>query len=254
MKGPNTKESGSFYGKRGNELERSLVELFNNQKNLSKLKEEKMKTGSIFNLILKRLLKDNNISLKDVSNLLATNSIPQLKNRGHAKTDICVTIKTKSEEQFLETISIKNSTKPKVSCHDYPAKDFIRVLKCKSTRLAYYLGLFQQFPSYRGFESNLEEGYSTEEFVRLLSEKSKIFTEWALKGMHDTHNLTSPDIQISKYLLLVGSEKMAFYSMDEYIEIITTRDKSRFGVPFSWTYPSKQRGKRIQLKVPIFFE
>ena len=254
MKGPNTKESGSFYGKRGNELERTLVQLFNNEKSLSELKKGKLKEGNIFTLILERLLTDNNISLKNITTIFATNTIPQLKNRGHAKTDIYITITTKSEKQITETISIKNSTKSKVSCHDYPAKDFIRVLKCESTRLADYLNLFQQFPSYRGFESNLKVGYSTEEFVKLLSKKSKIFTEWALTGKHDSHNLTDPQIQISKYLLLVGNEKIAFYLIDEYIEIISERDKNKFGVPFSWTYPSKQRGKRIQLKLPIFFK
>ncbi|MFT6321217.1 MAG: hypothetical protein ACJAT4_002146 [Granulosicoccus sp.] len=39
--------------------------------------------------------------------------------------------------------------------------------------------------------------------------------------------------------------------MEEYISMLNRSKKGKFGVPFSWTYPSKQEGKRIQLKLPI---
>ena len=74
--------------------------------------------------------------------------------------------------------------------------------------------------------------------------------------MHDTENLVDPKLQISNYLLIWDdkSGKIAFYAMDVYINMISNQKKGRLGVPFSWTYPSKRRGKRIQLKVPILFE
>ena len=254
MDGPNTKESGSYYGKRGNEFERFLVKILEDEGKLQSLKKGQLPQEDIYSQIIKRLAKDNGIQVKKIVRLSATNSIPQLGNRGHPKTDICITIKTTSKKIYTETLSLKSTGKKRVSCHDYPAADFIRVLQCESTRLADYLILFQKFPSYRGWEANLADGYSIEEFVELLSTKSPILTEWALKGMHDPQNLVDPDLQISNYLLIRGTNKTAFYSMDEYISIITERTKERFGIPFSWTYPSKQRGKRIQLKVPIFFE
>jgi len=254
MNGPNTKESGSFYGKRGNEFERFLVKLLNDEDKLLALKNGKLAQEGLFSQIIKRLSKDKKVQFKKITEIFATNTVPQLANRGNPKTDICITIKTSSKKNYTETLSLKNTGKSRVSCHDYPAVDFIRVLQCEGTRLADYLILFQKFPSYKGWEANLAEGYSIEEFVQLLLPKSSILTEWALKGMHDPQNLVDANLQISNYLLIRGTDKIAFYSMNEYIAIITERVKSRFGVPFSWTYPSKQRGKRIQLKVPIFFE
>jgi len=253
MNGPNTPKSGSFYGKRGNDFERYLVKELNDKTNLDKLKKNKLTTENVYRIILHRVSKDNKIKIKNITNIAATNSLPQLINRGHPKTDIYISLETSTKKTYIETFSLKNTNKNRVSCHDYPAKDFIRVLKCEQTRLADYLNLFQQFPTYRSFEANLEEGYSSEEFTELLTKKSNILTEWALKGRHDK-NLVNPILRISKYLLISGTNKLVFYSMDEYISIIRKRTKHRFGVPFSWTYPSKQRGKRIQLKLPIFFE
>lgn len=252
MTGPNTPESGSFYGKRGNEFERYLVKELNDKANLGKFKKKKLTSENVYQIILDRISKDNKIQIKNIVNISATNSLPQLVNRGHPKTDIYITLET-SKQTYIETFSLKKTDKKRVSCHDYPAKDFIRILKCEQTKLADYLNLFQKFPTYRSFEANLKAGYSMEEFTELLTKQSRFLTEWILKGMHD-QNLVNPSIQVSKYLLIANSSKVAFYSMDEYISIIRNKTKERFGIPFSWTYPSKQRGKRIQLKLPIFFE
>jgi len=260
MDSQNVSEKGSFYGKRGNQFERDLVETLNKDQNLVALKQGTLDEDNIYEfiykLIVEKLIKNNKIKLENIVNISATNSIPKLLNNGNPKTDIALTIELSSGKSSIDTISLKATNQKVVSCHEYPAIDFIRVLDCKKTRLAEYLSLFQQFPSYKGLQNNLKEGYSINEFSQLLLKKSARLSEWALRGMHDKKNLVEPKLQISNYLLIWNnkSEKIGFYSMAKYIKLISEQKPGKLGVPFSWTYPSKRRGKRIQLKVPILFQ
>lgn len=247
-------KQGSIYGKRGNKLEHSLVEELSSSENLLNYKKD-LPLNDIYSLIVNRILLDCKLNKEDITLISATNKVPSLRSGGNPKTDILLKIKTTSGKEFIETLSIKNTQKPKVSCHDYSVVDFIRVLKCENTKLAAYLSHFQKHPSYRDFEKHLSDGDSIKEFVELLREKEIVFNEWVLMGKHDIYNLTEPEIQVSKYLFIHYEKKSAFYSFTEYISLLKTkRTNEKFGVPFSWTYPSKQRDKRIQLKVAIFFE
>ncbi len=256
MESQSVNERGSFYGKRGNQFERDLVEMLNRDDNLMKLRAETLEKGSFYKIILDKLLEENQLQASEIISVSATNVVPKLGNNGNPKTDIILGLKTQSSENYIETISLKTTNQKVVSCHEYPAIDFIRVLDCDNTRLADYLSLFQAYPSYKAVEQNFKTGYSMVEFSELLLAKSLILSEWALRGMHDKDNLVEPKLQISNYLLIWDdkSEKVAFYTMDIYIKMISDQKSGRLGVPFSWTYPSKRRGKRIQLKVPILFK
>jgi len=260
MDSQNVSEKGSFYGKRGNQFERDLVETLNKKQNLIALKKGTLDEDNIYEfiykLILETLIQVNKLKLKNIANVSSTNSIPRLVNNGNSKTDIALTITMSSNKFYLETISLKATNQKVVSCHEYTATDFIRVLNCQATKLAEYLSLFQQFPSYKGLQNNLKEDYSITEFSQLLLKKSRRLSEWALRGMHDKKNLVDPKLQISNYLLIWNNKtaQISFYPMDKYIRLISKQKPGKLGVPFSWTYPSKRRGKRIQLKVPIVFE
>lgn len=49
-----------------------------------------------------------------------------------------------------------------------------------------------------------------------------------------------------------NDETTSFHTIDEYIQLLNTNNvKGHFGTLFSWTYPSKKRGKSIQLKCQI---
>jgi hypothetical protein len=245
------KEKGSFYGKRGNDYVLELVKKFSIHNNLNKYKNKNLDSTDEYKIILEKLLYDNKVLISDVVKVSATNSIPLLMNGGNPKTDILIKIDLANDLNLDITISVKNTNSTRVSCHDYKAKDYIRVLKSKDTRLDYYFNLFQSFPSLKAFKENLSKGYSSEEFEELLLNKSEIFNKWVLKGEYDIENLTTPELQISKYLLINKNGNLAFHLYDDYIKLISLNSKKIFGVPFSWTYPSKQRGKRIQLKMPV---
>ena len=245
-------ERGSYYGKRGNSYERNLVSVLSEAKNLELVKNGKTSIDNAYSMIINKITKDYNISIRDIIRIRATNSVPLLKNGGTPKTDIIVTIELNDNSEIIETLSIKNTNTTRVSCHDYTAHDYIRVLQCDNTRLADYLNYFQQTPSIKDFLAVLPHGFSEGEFTKLLVEKNEVFKSWVLRGAHDASNLTVPQFQVSNYLLLKKGDDIAFYSMTEYIKMISEKSSLVFGMPFSWTYPSKQRGRRIQLKVPVF--
>jgi len=217
-------------------------------------KNGQLDSSHVYHQIISKILKDKQIEIDEVIKIKATNSVPLLKNGGNPKTDLILYFETSSDLNFLETISLKNTTKDRVSCHDYTALAFINVLQCTNTKLAKYLTIFQNHPTYTAFNANLSKDFSEDEFSALLKEKQLIFSQWALRGMHDYKNLTRPTVQVSNYLLISNGKKSIFYNMEDYIVKILKNTKLKFGVPFSWTYPSKQRGKRIQLKVPIYFD
>ena len=161
-------------------------------------------------------------------------------------------VKVETNAYYLsETVSIKNTSQKSVSCHDYRAEDFIRVLEISDTKLADYFHFYQQFGSHKSFDEGLPQDFSVEEFEQLLKPYAERLVEWALTGKHDVQRLIEPETQTSNYILINKPEAHRFTDYDSYIEDMNRKSKRVYGVPLGWTYPSKKRGERIQLKMPV---
>jgi hypothetical protein len=245
-KATNLKEAGSYYGKMGNKLEREISETVKIPKFISELEQNKKPQ---FYEILEFITKKHNIKYDDILKINSSNSIPLLLSGGSPKTDIWIELEC-IDTKIFETFSIKNSSKRSVSVHDYSADRFINVMKC-NTHLEYYFNHFQAHPTYSDFEKNLDKGKSEEEFENLVKPKRSILSEWALLGKYDVKNLNYPKLQISNNLILNTKGELLIYDSLEYLEYLYLNEKTKYGIPYSWTYPSKQRKKRIQLKLPI---
>ncbi|KJG59361.1 hypothetical protein UA38_03355 [Photobacterium kishitanii] len=244
-------KNGSYYGIRGNAFEKEVVDELNNIDNLKKFRSGTDDCSYYYSLIINKLCSDNNINHNDVISINSSNTVFKLRSGGNAKTDIIIKIKT-IDKEIVETISVKNTTQNRVSCHDYKIKDFIRVLKIENTKLASYLELYQEKGSHQEFVDNMPKEWSVSEFEKLLEPLKNKLLEWALTGKHDNDNLIDPQLQISNYLLINKSGEGRFIDFSSYIDTLYTSGvKLSYGLPLSWTYPSKQRGKRIQLKLPI---
>lgn len=243
-------KDGSYFGKRGNQFEKEIVALLNRSELLSEFIKQSRSSNNTFNSIINKICIADKIDKKSIIKIKATNTVLKLASGGNAKTDIILKIHT-LEDEYIETISVKNTTQSKVSCHDYTYRDFVRVLNCENSMLETYLSLFQQHGSHKALEENLPAGASLEEFTDLLSDEARKLTEWALTGAHDNLNIINSETQISKYILISKNNKISFNDMNSYIDMIFATTKLSYGVPFSWTYPSKNRGKRIQLKMPV---
>ena len=242
-------KNGSYFGIKGNTFEKEVVAVLNNYENLQQLKMD-LCTDPIYLLVMNQIACDYGVPINNIISVSATNTVLKLNSGGNAKTDIIVTIKTVFDE-IIETISVKNTTQTRVSCHDYRADDFIRVLNIANTRLAEYFLYYQKFGSHKGFVDGLPNGYSFYEFIGLLEPYQAILVEWALTGKHDHQNLINPQLQTSNYLLINKTGQLRFTRFDSYIPEIYQRSTLVYGIPLSWTYPSKQRGSRIQFKLPI---
>jgi len=243
-------KDGSYYGLRGNAFEKEVVAELNDRKLLQQLIGNGVSESIIFNNIIEKLCLDNSISFKELFSINATNTVLKLKNGGNAKTDIVVTLQAITQE-VIETISVKNTTQSRVSCHDYKSDDFIRVLNLEGSSLADYLIIYQQSGSHDSFIKNLPEDKNLEDFIQQLEPYKNTLLEWALTGQHDHQNLIIPKQQVSKYLLINKLGEIKFIDFSSYIPELYDKAKLLYGLPLSWTYPSKQRGARIQLKLPI---
>ena len=243
------KEKGSYYGVRGNQFELIVTDELSNKKNLRLIKESN--ASEIYSIIIGKILYDHQVKIQHVISINATNTIPKLNSGGSPKTDVAIIIESVSHPRITETISIKNSGQRLVTCHDYKAQDFVRVLQCEHSGLSQYLELFQKHPKLGQFEKQLPNTMSVNDFAKLIRLKRDLLVEWVLTGKHDKQNLVKPEIQISNYLLIKHINNIKFFSMNEYIDILNDHPERNFGSPFSWTYPSKQEGNRIQLKLPI---
>lgn len=242
-------KDGSYYGKAGNELEREVVKILNNTEHLEQYKNNKCEEV-LFNSVIDQLCSQG-LNKESIISIASTNTVKKLAKGGNAKTDVIIEILTNDGKQFIETISIKKSKENVVSCHDYKYDDFVRVLNIENTKLAEYFKLFQAYPTYGSFEENLPHGYSFIDFEEELVPYREKFAQWVLTGEHDDLNLVDPTTQISKYLLIVTNNKVFCSDFINYIDTIFTKAYKKFGLPFRWTFPSGERGNRIQLKMPI---
>lgn len=193
------------------------------------------------------------ISTSDIISVEASNAIPLLKSGGKAKTDVLISISSKNGHNSSLTVSLKNTSKDRVTCHDYPYKKFSEVLGCENSVYDEYFRKFQELKSYERFEQYFGKT-GVDDFSNFLQLNFQKLAEWVLMGKHDTENVVAPELQISNYIMIRKNGKILFTSTSDYISQLASLSSTKsfaFGVPFYWTYPSKQGGKRIQLKIPI---
>jgi hypothetical protein len=242
--------SGSNFGKKGNKFEKDVVDLLNSLEQLELYQQGSSFVDPIYSSIIKKLMFDYDLDGELPTVVQATNTIKKLSNGSNAKTDVIVRVETNAY-YLSETVSIKNTSQKSVSCHDYRAEDFIRVLEISDTKLAEYFHFYQHFGSHKSFDEGLPYDYSVEEFEQLLKPYAERLVEWALTGKHDVQRLIEPETQTSNYILINKPEEHRFTDFDSYIKDIKRESKKVYGVPLGWTYPSKKRGERIQLKMPV---
>lgn len=229
-------------------LEKQIVSVLNDKDNLTHLKTDTC-NNPYFIRIVKKVLEKNQLETTNLLSISATDTVPFLKSGGHAKTDVIINLKHLDGE-LQETLSIKNTSKNSVSCHEYGYKDFVRVLECADTKLATYLELFHDSGSWSEMEARCPPEYSIEDFSNELKPKSNTLTQWALTGAHDRNNYVDSSLQISTMVFIQKKDTLFCDTWDAYIDVLSLK-QYKLPVPFTWTYPSKRRGQKIQLKMPI---
>jgi len=233
----------------GNNAETSIVNLLNDSKNselwnnYENTKQTiKSSTYTMYKLIFE------NLNLKEGSDkilkVIATNNIPLLSNRGKPKTDVFVIIKTDTQNLTMN-ISIKNTSKKTVTVHEGSVSDLICALKLsKQDLLVQSLIDFEKV----GSKKNLIAQYCCSD--KILEKELKLYNrelvEFFIFGLNSP--LVNNKIQIADTIIFTN--KFAVWNRNKYVDYYVNKykNKGQFGTPFKWTYPSKKRGQKIQIK------
>ncbi len=233
----------------GNDAETSIVALLMDEKNknlwndYARLKQTvKSSTYHIYKIILEKLgLSESN---NRIIRIIATDKIPLLSNRGKPKTDVNVKIETDTYE-IVSNISVKNSSKKTVTIHEGSVSDIIKALKLPTTDpLTQALKDFEEVGSKRNLF--LRYPHSDKVLEEELKKYNKELIGLFIFGLNSP--LINNPLQVAD--LIIFTNNLAAWNQDEYIQYYNDsyNSKGQFGTPFKWTYPSKKRGQKIQIK------
>ena len=90
------------------------------------------------------------------------------------------------------------------------------------------------------------------EYRVMASLKLKNLEDPYFSYIRDRYEMVLVDIQKVDYVVTLQTTTNTFsvHSLEDYYDLISSHS-GMFGTPFHWTYASKQKGKSIQLKVPV---
>ena len=245
----NLSEKGRLLDAYGRAFERIVANSMSSERNLMKWKgKAKTETGrdyDVFKIIVEhlKLVPDDVKSISATSDHMDIGSLP---SGGYPKTDIIITAHYNDGSYNNYTVSCKRSDRDIVTVHQYTADAFSRTLNPEDEELRKLLYDFQ----IAGSRSGLGEEKSLLLERALAPYRTKLFL-WVMGGIDGEGN---PDTQWAEHILILNgrTNKLKMHSVYEYYNyLIKAGANGMFGTPFSWTYPSKQRGKYIQLKCKI---
>lgn len=242
-------EKGKIKNIQGRNFEDFVAEILSDKDNFKKWQnDDKTLTGMNYPLFFS-IVDSLSLHKNQVENIEATTdkkSIGKLPSGGIPKTDIILYIRFKDGSCRILTVSCKRSSAKSVSIHEYSADSFAETIDDTNQRLRLLLNLFQRNPSLKSFGTKNEQ-----ELTMILKPYCEKLAKWALAGVYGSGD---PIKQWVTHLLTYDNNdgSITFRSIDDYIGLLKSLNVTgNFGTYFSWTYPSKKKGKSIQLKCKI---
>lgn len=241
--------SGQIKDLQGRNFESLVATTLANKDNLQKWKtNNKVSTGMHYN-IFETIVSYLNLDSSIVERIDATSDgkiIGKLPTGGNPKTDVIMDIIFEDGTKSRTTISCKRSSDNKVSVHEYSAESFTNILDSNNSNLKLLLENFQATPSLSGFGETNSKALTIE-----LAPYSDKLSQWVLAGIHGYGDKTK---HWASHILTYDNNDstVSFHDINTYIKLLKEKGSSgHFGTLFTWTYPSKKRGKSIQLKCKI---
>lgn len=230
----------------GRNLEMLFCTILNDRENLKRYNGSETETGYMYD-VFRRVMRKIGVAPKSLTRVDASTNIPQLPNGGKPKTDVEATIELSSGEVLRPTFSLKNTSNKTVTVHEYTADAFADTLDPANAELRRLLNAFQRVGNKRDMDPADREDLAEE-----LSPYLAKLNRWVFAGEGPEGTLP---IQIAQYIVVRNKNtgKISIHTIDEYLikQTAEINGANWFGTIFSWTYPSKRRGKRIQLKARI---
>lgn len=243
------KNSGQIKDIQGNAFESRIADILSFPRNLEKWKTDSNIIEGMHFDIFKNIVECFGLDKANTASITATSDkkeIGKLPSGGNPKTDVLVSVNTYDGQIVHYTISCKRSSDKSVSVHQYDADTFSDVLDKDNESLRRLLRYFQSVGTLRDFGNENQS-----ELTKELSPHVEKLSMWALGGQGGDGN---PDIQNADYILTYDNNSGAssIQSTEKYVHhLLESGVTGNFGTPFSWTYPSKRKGKDIQLKCKI---
>ena len=239
-------ESGASHDLQGRRLETLFAKILADVENLQRYNGSATETGYMYDAYL-RVMKKLGVSSGELCDVETTTDIPALPSGGNPKTDIAAKIKLRDGSIIVATFSLKNTSHKSVSVHEYSADDFADVLDPENNELRRLLNVFQATGNKRDMDDADVQALTDE-----LSPYLRKLNRWVFSGEGAPG---VDELQIAQYMIVrdKNTGKLSIHSVDEYItkQEAEIDGSNWFGTIFSWTYPSKKRGKKIQLKAHI---
>jgi hypothetical protein len=243
------KNKGQIKDIQGNNFENRIAAILSFPKNLEKWKSaDKTIEGMHFDVFRNivecfGLDKDNTVEINATCDKKVIGHLP---SGGNPKTDVLVWVKFWDGRTHNYTISCKRSSEKSVSVHQYNADKFADVLDKDNEHLRTLLKKFQECGNVRDFGEE-----NNNELTKILKPYVEKLSLWALGGQGGDGN---PETQNAEFILTYDNTdgSSSIQSVENYCHhLIESGIMGQFGTPFSWTYPSKRKGKDIQLKCKI---
>ncbi len=239
-------ESGASHDLQGRRLETLFAKILADPENLRRYNGSATELGYMYDVFY-RVMKKLGIRAGQLYDIETTTEIPSLPSGGNPKTDIAATIELSDGSLMVSTFSLKNTSHKSVSVHEYSADQFADVLDPDNDELRRLLNVFQATGNKRDMDIADIQALTDE-----LSPYLKKLNRWVFSG--EGAPGVKP-IQIAQYMVVrdKNTGKISIHTVDEYCtkQEAEIDGSNWFGTIFSWTYPSKKRGDKIQLKARI---
>lgn len=265
----------------GNISELSISNSFNNDKNIKKWNspENQVLKSNDFYILSSFMIQSNinkkidysvafNNNKKDKDHYLKeldiVTDINGKKNFGKPKTDVLVHLKLQQEKKETSIrFSIKHpkKIKGKTTVHEGSVQNLLSDLKNTVPQNSKFKNpeLFQKLSSalleFQEVGSAKNMTISNKQF---LEKNLSDLNEWLINYfMFGINNSKLNKNQVANYLAIVdpNNGEILFTSSNnevkKLIDYCKNHSRLAFGTPFSWTYPSKKRGTKIQIKAPL---
>lgn len=230
----------------GEETEERIMRSLNNEDNIelwNGLLDSNLLPKSVDYELFEEILSTYGIDNNDevITSLYATTDIPLLEGRGQPKTDVHCEVNT-NKNLFNINISVKQTSAKKVTVHEGFMKDILDLLELDmDSNLGIALLRLQEC----GGKLKLKDKY-LESYTLLESELYK-YNEKLIKFFIFGIGSEQNNIQIAN--MLVYNKTFKAMTVNETVNHMS-KYSGQFGTPFSFTYPSGSRGKKIQVKAP----
>ncbi len=181
------------------------------------------------------------------------------KSHGKPKTDVLISVINEQGENDIFKVSVKqpSSNRGKVTIHEGSVEQLLADLKLSLPNNSKFINtdLFSKLSrALRDFQSKGSKKEMVKENLQFLNDNLSDLNKWLIDyfifGINNSY--LNKNQQANALLVFdPNTGKCKVRNVIEEENRLLTGKKTTFGTPFSWTYPSKKRGKKIQIKGPI---